>query len=140
MTPACVGSNLVLSGTPTSLSDVGTFFTDIVVQNDCGNIDLIDEVGAEIVEDGRNVFVINNSSVSIDVTNDNGHVYTFGASNANDGNIKMQSDTVTLSLAGTKTYEFLQALPSTLVNTGTSGSGTITTSDISITNYLRFSD
>ncbi len=141
MSISVASGDLVLGGTPTSFSDVGTFFLDIVINNDCGSIHLIDEAGAEIVEDGRNVFVINNSSSNVSLVNDNGHSYTFLASNGSDGNIKMQTDTVNITaITGTKTYEFLQTLPSTVINSGTTGTGNITTSDLSTTNYLRFSD
>jgi hypothetical protein len=141
MTLSVASGNLVLGGTPTSFSNVGTFFLDIIVNNACGSVHLIDEVGAEILEDGRNVFVINNSSSSITLTNSNGHSYTFGPSNANDGNIKMQTSSVHIvTVSGTKNYEFLQTLPSTVINSGTFSSGNnLTTSNFSNTNYLRFS-
>jgi hypothetical protein len=140
MTISVATGNLVLGGTPTSFSDVGTFFLDIVINNDCGSIHLIDEGGATINENGRNVFVINNSSSDVVLTNFNGHSYTFLASNGSDGNIKMQNDTVNItSVTGTKNFEFLQTLPSTTVNSGTFSSGSnVTTSNLSITNYLRF--
>lgn len=142
MTISVSTGNLVLGGTPSSFSDVGTFFLDIVIDNDCGSIHLIDEGGATIAENGRNVFVINNSDSDIVLTNDNGHSYTFLASNGSDGNIKMQTDTVNItSVTGTKTYEFLQSLPSSVINSGTFSSGNdLTTANLSITNYLRFSN
>ncbi len=140
MSLAIVGDTAHLGGTPISFGDVGPAFLDITFQNDCGTINF-PEVEIEVLEDGRNVFVINNSSSDIDIQNDNGHTYTFLASNGSDGNLKMQSDTVNItSIVGAKNYEFLQSLPSTVINSGTTAGGTITTSDLSITNYLRFSD
>ncbi len=140
MSLAIVGDTAHFGGTPISFGDVGPAFLDITFQNDCGTINF-PEVEIEVLEDGRNVFVINNSSSDIDIQNDNGHTYTFLASNGSDGNLKMQSDTVNItSIVGAKNYEFLQSLPSTVINSGTTAGGTITTSDLSITNYLRFSD
>lgn len=141
MTLAIVGDTAHFGGTPTSFGDVGTEFLQITFNNDCGTINFPD-VEIEVLEDGRNVFVINNSSSDVTLTNDNGHSYTFLASNGSDGNIKMQSDTVNItSVTGTKTYEFLETLPSTVINSGTFSSGNnLTTADLSITNYLRFSD
>jgi hypothetical protein len=141
MTLAVVGDTAHFGGTPTSFGDVGPVFLDITFQNDCGTINF-PEVEIQVLEDGRNVFVINNSSSNVTLTNDNGHSYTFLATNGSDGNIKMQSDTVNItSVTGTKNYEFLQTLPSTVINSGTFSSGNnLTTADLSITNYLRFSD
>jgi len=141
MTMSVATGNLVLGGTPTSYSNVGAFFLDVIVNNACGSVHLIDEIGAEILEDGRNVFVINNSSSNITLTNSNGHSYTFLASNGSDGNIKMQTSSIHIvTVTGTKAYEFLQTLPFTVINSGTFTSGNdLTTSNFSITNYLRFS-
>lgn len=140
MTISVATGNLVLGGTPSTFADVGTFFLDIVINNDCGSIHLIDEVGATIAEDGRNVFVINNSTSNITLVNGNGHSYTFLASNGSDGNIKMQSSTVNITaITGTKNYQFLQSLPSTIINSGTTSGGNIITANLSTTNYLRFS-
>lgn len=142
MTISVATGNLVLGGTPTNFSDVGTFFLDIVINNDCGSIHLIDEIGATIGEDGRNVFVINNSTHDIVLQNDNGHSYTFLASNGSDGNIKMQSSMVNItSISGgaTVNYQFLQSLPSTVINSGSTSGGNIITANLSTTNYIRFS-
>lgn len=140
MSASIVGHHLVLTGTP-DFTDAGTGITvSVQITNACGDETFSDLI--DVNEDGRNVFVINNSTHTIVLENDNGHSYSFGPSNADDGNIKMQSDTVnitSISGGGSVNYEFLQSLPSTTVNSGTTSGGNITTSNLSITNYLRFS-
>ncbi len=138
MSGAIVGTDLVLSGTPNVTG------TGIVVQfnisNPCGT-DLFSAT-IDIGDGGRSVFVINNTTSDIVLTNSNGFSYTFLASNGSDGNFFMQtaSATVTSITPGaTVTFTFLQSLPSTVINTGSTSGGVITSSNFSITNYLRFS-
>jgi hypothetical protein len=138
MFASIVSGNLHLFGTP-SLSDVGAGITvSVQVTNDCG--DETFSATIDVLEDGRNVFVINNSTHTIILQNDNGHSYTFPPSN--NGNIKMQSSTVnitSISGGGGVNYQFLQSLPSLVINSGSTFGGNIVTFNLSITNYLRFS-
>lgn len=142
MTISIASGDLVLGGTPTSPSDIGTFFLDIVINNDCGSIHLIDEGGATISDSGRPVFVINNTLFDIVLQNANGVQYTFLASNGTDGNFFMQdanADVISITTSATVNFEYLQSLPSTTINSGTvAPGGTATTANLSITNYLRF--
>ncbi len=139
MTASIVSGNLHLIGTP-AFADIGSGITvSVQVTNDCG--DETFSATIDVLEDGRNVFVINNSPRTIILQNDNGHSYTFLPSNGSDGNIKMQSSTLnitSISGGGTSGYAFLQSLPSTVVNSGTTSGGNIVTFNLSITNYLRF--
>jgi hypothetical protein len=130
--------DLVLSGTPdVTGTGIPVSFTII---NGCGSD--IFSATIDVADGGRAVFVINNTAHDIVLQNANGFQHTFLASNGSDGNMFMQNANmlvVSIAGGGSVNFEFLQSLPSTTINSGTvSGGGTATTSNFSVTNYLRF--
>lgn len=129
---------LHLFGSP-AFGDIDTGITVSVTLTNCGG-DLPLSTTIDVTEGGRNVFLINDTPNELKVVNSNGHEFTFASSAS--GNIIMPTDTLTVSEItgpGTHTVDFLQTMPSTIINSTTViMGGTVTTDDLSITNYVRF--
>lgn len=130
-------ATLRLFGTPAA-GDINDGVTVEVTLTNCGG-DLDLSTTIDVKEPGRNVFVINNSGGTLDLTNSLGVSYSFAVGGS--GNFKMQNANFHIvTMTGTHDVDVLQTMPSTIINTVTAASvgNTYASSDYSNTNYLRF--
>jgi hypothetical protein len=128
-------NNLVLSGTP-AVGDITTGISiDVQVSNCGGSLEVSDTF--DVIEDGRNIFFINNSGNTVTIQNSNGNSWAFGSGGS--GNVIMPDANVTIvAMTGSHTMDFIQTMPSTIINSVTASAvATYTCSDYSNWNYLR---
>lgn len=138
------GSNVVITNNrDTTMDDVGTGIRVAATIENCdgANTQNFDKTVNVLASGsgGRNVIIMNQTGSLLELTNDESTLFSFPS--GTNGNFQWTGFgviTVT-TMTGTHSYDILQSLPSTIVESGSvSASDTFTPSDLSNTNYIRF--